>query len=315
MHIRILGSAAGGGLPQWNCRCPNCEAVRAGSSDVQPRTQSSVAVSADGVAWFLLNVSADVRQQLFGFSSLWPPEDKQRGTTIVGCLLTDAEIDHTSGLLQLREGCQFNIFSTALVHRWLSQYLPIENVLASFAERPWTNLPLEAAMDLPLLDGTSSGIRVRAFETGQDVPRFVPENTTDLTGSVVGFQIEDTVSGGKLVYVPGVATISDTLQEAARDADCILIDGTFWSDDEPIRMGITDRTATQMGHVPVDGAAGTLNWLAKLSIPHRVYVHINNTNPMLNERGPQWRKVNDNGVRIGADGDEFEVPHETVVKR
>src|SRR5690348_3902980 len=131
MRIRILVSAAGGGLPQWNCRCHNCDAARQVSSDVRPRTQSSVAVSADGQNWFLLNVSADVRAQLAASCEIWPPEGAARGTSIAGCVLTDAEIDHTSGLLQLREGCTFGIFSTPLVRRWLTDFLPIGPVLAS----------------------------------------------------------------------------------------------------------------------------------------------------------------------------------------
>lgn len=307
MRIRILGSAAGGGLPQWNCRCPNCEAVRAGSPDVRARTQSSVTVSADDRLWFLLNVSADVRQQLLAFPGLWPPEGGPRGTSIAGCLLTDAEIDHTSGLLQLREGCRFGVFSTPLVHRWLSHSLPVSPILAGFADRPWTDLALDAVVDLPTPSGGSSGLRVRAFASGEDAPRYVPDETTDLAGSVVGLEIEDTASGAKLVYAPGVSTVDNVLQEAARGADCILIDGTFWTDDEPIRMGISDQTARQMGHVPVDGVGGTLAWLADQPARYRAFVHINNTNPMLNERGAEFQKVNHCGVRVSSDGDEFEL--------
>src|SRR5262245_60537854 len=153
MRIRILGSAAGGGVPQWNCRCPNCEAARAGSAVVRPRTQSSVAVTADGRSWFLLNVSADVRAQLAACRDLWPPAGSRRGTPIAGCVLTDAEIDHASGLLQLREGCTFGVFSTPVVRLWLSESLPIRPVLASFADRRWTDLPLEESFELPLPTG------------------------------------------------------------------------------------------------------------------------------------------------------------------
>lgn len=307
MRIRILGSAAGGGLPQWNCRCANCQAVRAGSPDVQARTQSSVAVSADGRAWFLLNVSADVRRQVLDFPNLGPPKDVKRGTSIAGCVLTDAEIDHTTGLLQLREGCTFRIFSTPIVRRWLSQYLPIQTILAEFADRPWTELPLDEVLELPLPNGDSSGLRVRLFEVGRDVPKFVPEDPAGAVGSVVGFHMEDTATGGKLVYAPGVSAICEALVQAAQTADCLLIDGTFWSDDEPIRTGITGRTARQMGHVPVSGPEGTLNWLSDLPARHRVYVHINNTNPMLNQRGPEHRQVRDSGVQVGNDGDVFEL--------
>lgn len=307
MRIRILGSAAGGGLPQWNCNCANCRAARSGSSAVQPRTQSSAAISADGRAWFLLNVSADVRQQVAAFSGLQPPEGEARGTTIAGCLLTDAEIDHTSGLLQLREGCTFCVFSTPAVRRWLTEYLPIRTVLSGFAERPWRELTLDASVELPLPDGSPSGLTVRAFETGRDAPRFVPQEESNAAGSVIGLHIKDERTGGVLVYAPGVAAISAALTETAAGADCMLLDGTFWTDDELVDLGVSQRTARQMGHVPVSGADGSLPWLAGLSIRHRVYVHINNTNPMLNDAGPERREVDRHGVSVGRDGDTFEV--------
>ncbi|MBI3864066.1 MAG: pyrroloquinoline quinone biosynthesis protein PqqB [Planctomycetia bacterium] len=307
MRIRILGSAAGGGLPQWNCRCPNCDAARADNGIVSPRTQSSVAVSADGRMWFLLNVSADVRAQLAAARDLWPPGGARRGTAIAGCVLTDAEIDHTSGLLQLREGCVFGIFSTPVVRRWLHRYLPIGTILAPFADRTWTDLPLDAAFELPLADGSPSGLSLRAFELGCDVPRFVPESAADARGAIVGLVIEDVASAGKLVYAPGVPAIGPPLRAAAEECDCLLVDGTFWSDDEPPRMGITNSTAREMGHVPVAGEDGTLAWLASVPARHRVYVHINNTNPMLNDNSPECREIHDRGVRVGADGDEFEI--------
>jgi len=264
-------------------------------------------VTADGKNWFLLNVSADARAQLAASNDLWPPAGTRRGTPIAGCILTDAEIDHTSGLLQLREGCTFGIFSTPVVRRWLHRYLPIGPILAPFADRSWHDLPLDSELDLPLADGTSSGLRLCAFELGRDVPRFVPESAADAQGAVIGLAIEDTRSGGKLVYAPGVPVINPSLRAAAERADCLLIDGTFWSDDEPRQMGITNSTARNMGHVPVTGADGTLAWLSYLSARHRIYVHINNTNPMLNNAGPECREVNNGGVQVGADGDEFEI--------
>jgi len=306
MRIRILGSAAGGGVPQWNCRCPNCEAARQGSTTIRPRTQSSVAVTADNRYWFLLNVSADVRAQLAACSDLWPPAGTPRGTPIVGCVLTDAEIDHTSGLLQLREGCIFGIYSTPTVRRWLSEHLPIRSVLSSFADRPWIDLPLDEQIELKLPDGAPSGLQLRAFELDGDEPRFVPASA-GAAGAVVGLEIEEPARGGKIVYAPGIAEISDRLRSAAAGADCLVIDGTFWSDNELPSMGIGNLTAREMGHVPVSGTEGSLDWLASLPARHKVYVHINNTNPMLDETGAQFRDVSRQGVRVAQDGDEFEI--------
>src|SRR4051812_2971499 len=180
MQICILGSAAGGGVPQWNCRCANCASVRAGSPDVRPRTQSSVAVSADGRAWFLLNVSPDVRQQILAFPALGPPAGQQRGTGVAGCVLTDAELDHTAGLLLLREGEGYGIISTPLVRRWLNRHLSMSAVLAG---RPWLDLPVDHPLDLLLPDARPSGLRLHAFEVDRHVPRFIAEDAEAAAGS------------------------------------------------------------------------------------------------------------------------------------
>jgi pyrroloquinoline quinone biosynthesis protein B len=264
-------------------------------------------VTIDGQFWFLLNVSADVRAQLAGCRDLWPPVASRRSTPVAGCVLTDAEIDHTSGLLQLREGCTFGIYSTPIVRRWLSEHLPIGPVLASFADRPWTELPLEEPVELQLPGGTASGLRLRAFELSRDAPRFVRETGAGSPGAVIGLEIEEPARGGKLVYAPGIAAISDRLREAVANANCLLIDGTFWSDDEPASMDIGNLTAREMGHVPVSGTNGSLNWLSRLSARHKIYVHINNTNPILNEARPEFREVTQRGVHVGQDGDEYAI--------
>ncbi|MDC0936743.1 pyrroloquinoline quinone biosynthesis protein PqqB [Pirellulales bacterium] len=307
MRVRILGSAAGGGLPQWNCGCSNCRAVRDGSPYVQPRSQSSAAVSADGRHWFLLNVSADVRQQLLAFDDLGPAPPAVRGTPITGCLLTDAEIDHASGLLQLREGCEISVYSTPLVRRWLNKFFPIEPIVSVFSQRPWFELPLEESLPLALPDGTPTGLEVTAFETGRDVPRFVSEEAAEAIGSVVGLEIRDRATGGKFVYAPGVPAIDKRFEQAVSGARLLLMDGSFWSDDEPVQVGIVGRTSRQMGHLPVGDPQGSLAWLAELPVRDRVYVHINNSNPMLDENGPEHARVRECGVRVGVDGDEFVV--------
>jgi pyrroloquinoline quinone biosynthesis protein B len=308
MLVRILGSAAGGGVPQWNCGCFNCSAAREGSGVVRPRTQSSVAVSADGQAWFLLNVSPDVRQQILKFAPLGPANAAEvRGTSIAGCLLTDAELDHTAGLLLLREGGLFGIYSTATVRRWLNHSLSIEPILKCFANPTWHEMPINDSLELSLPDGHKSRLVVSALELGRHIPRFVKEEAAAAVGSVIALQVKDVRTGGRLLYAPCVSSIEGPLERAAREADCLLMDGTFWDDDEPIRSGIGSRAARSMGHLPASGADGSLNWLSELRAPHRVYVHINNTNPMLNEHGPEHRRVIERGVRVGADGDSFEL--------
>jgi len=303
MQVRILGSAAGGGVPQWNCRCPNCAAARDGSPDVRPRTQSSLAVSADGRAWFLLNVSPDVRQQVLAFPELGPPEGQQRGSAIAGCVLTDAELDHTAGLLMLREGTPLPVFSTSVVRRWLSGIYPLQEILTAFSPGDWRVLRRNKFIDLTLPNGSPSGLRVRGFPLGRHVPRFIEERGQ--FGAVVGLLVQDEKTGGRLVYAPCVGAIFASLKDAVQDATCLLIDGTFWDDAEPIRFGIGQRSARKMGHLPVAGSQGSLAWLAGMPSLVRVYVHINNTNPMLNRRSPEYRLVVEQGVRVGADGDEF----------
>lgn len=301
MRVRILGSAAGGGLPQWNCGCANCAAVRAGSAYVLPRTQSSVAVRAKGQGWLLLNVSPDIRQQILACPELGPAANEARGTRIAGCVLTDAELDHTAGLLLLREGCEFGINSTPLVRSWLNRCLPVEPILNQFAVRPWTNLELNVPRE-------SAGLRIRAFEVDRHIPKFVGDCPIEnAVGSVIGLHITDPRTGGSLLYAPCVGSLSEPLRAAAAQADCVLLDGTFWTDDELMRLGIGTRTARQMGHLPVSGADGSLPWLATLPAAQRVYVHINNTNPMLNRQSVEYGAVVENGVRVGVDGDVFDL--------
>ncbi len=311
MKVQVLGSAAGGGVPQWNCRCTNCEAARQPNGPVVPRTQSSVAISAEGEYWFLLNVSADVRQQINVHRILWPAGNLGRGTPIAGCLLTDAEIDHTSGLLQLREGCRFSIYSTSLVHRWLTNDLPIGRIVTTFAQREWIELSADEPTELMLPSGTPSGLEVTTLDVGHDIPRYVTHDSPGQLGSVVGFLIRDLRTGSTLVYAPGVPNLSSSLASAAQNADAILLDGSFWSDDEPQRMGIGPSSAREMGHVPVDGPSGTLHWLASQTAHHRSYVHINNTNPMLYEGGPEHQRVSQSGIRVAQDGDEFDLSAKT----
>lgn len=326
MRIRILGSSAGGGVPQWNCRCANCAAARAGSPDVVPRTQSSLAISGDGKAWFLVNVSPDVRQQIMAFPELGPPITPppeitgssslsraeaewrwiMRSTAVAGCVLTDAEFDHTAGLLLLREQ-PLRIFCTPTVHRWLGHDFPVEKMLAGFHDPTWTELPLDVSVELPLADDAPSGLKVHVFELDRHVPKYVSTDSGPAVGAGIGLHIKDVNTGGSLLYAPCLPVLNATLKDLATDSDCVMIDGTFWCDDEPLRLGIGGRSARAMGHLPVDGADGSLAWLGALDVRHRLYVHINNTNPMLNVRGPEHAQVRERGVQVAVDGAEFAV--------
>lgn len=310
MRIRVLGSSAGGGLPQWNCRCPNCAAARAGSPDVDPRTQSSVAVSADGDAWFLLNASPDVRRQILDFPELTPAGEGPRATSIAGVVLTDAEIDHASGLLLLREGCRFGVYSSPLARRFLEADFPVARVVSSFADRPWAELPAGEFVDLPLPAGGPSGLRIRAFEVDPHVPKYVADPPAAIGGSVVGLEIEDERTGRILLYAPCLASAHPDFAEAFPRADVVLLDGTFWSDDEPRRAGFSERTALDMGHWPVGDPGGSLAWLtanaARAKAGARIaYIHMNNTNPMLRRGSEEAARVREAGIGITRDGDEF----------
>jgi pyrroloquinoline quinone biosynthesis protein B len=301
MRVRILGAAAGGGLPQWNCGCRNCNAARAG--EIASRTQSSAAVTVDDRHWFLLNVSADVRAQLAASADFSPKEFRQ--TPIAGCVLTDAEIDHTSGLLQLREGCPFNYFVTQPVLDCLSgAAFPLSLILHTFVARSWCVLPPDESLTLDLPSGKPSGLSVRAIPLGCHPPRYI-RSPRESDALVVALELQEDATGATLLYAPGLPDITPSLRTAAEAASCLLIDGTFWSDDEPRKLKISKETATQMGHRPVTGKNGTLAWLAALPAPHKAYVHINNTNPMLDQRNPQHRRVVAQSVRIAHDGDEF----------
>jgi pyrroloquinoline quinone biosynthesis protein B len=306
VRVRILGSGAGGGVPQWNCGCRNCADARSGSATVESRTQTSVAVSADDDRWFLIGVSPDVRQQLSAFPALGPPAGRARGTRIAGCILTDGELDTTLGLLSLREGERFPIHATPAVRGFLERDFPIARVLARWCERPFVDLPLDSRAQLIGADGVPSGLSVRAFGLGKRVPLYV-EDGVPRTGARVGLIIEDTKTRGRLVHALGVAGRSPELELSVEDADVLLFDGTFWSEDELACSGGPKKAASQMEHWPIGGPQGSLAWLATLPVRRRVFVHVNNTNPMLRVGSPERAQVEQQGVLIARDGDDIEV--------
>lgn len=302
MRVMLLGSAAGGGFPQWNCWCPTCRAARENPHLARPRLQSSLAVSADGHGWFLCNASPDVREQLAMLPSR--AATRLRHTPVEGIVLTDAELDHTLGIALLREGRRLHVYATAAVTRTLECDSRILPVTRAFAGVSVTELPLDEAMELRDRDGAPSGLTVEAFAVPGDPPRFA---STETPGHTVGLIIRDAATGGTCAFVPGCGALDETILGRLARVDLIFFDGTCWSDDELIRLGISERTATEMGHLPISGADGSLAQLARLPAPHKVYTHLNNTNPVLLEHSPERATAEEAGMRVGMDGMAFDV--------
>ena len=298
MHIRVLGSAAGGGFPQWNCRCPTCEAARAGAA--RPRTQSSIAVRGAEGPWFLANASPDLRQQLETLPA--EPTDGPRAAPVAGVLLTDAEIDHTAGLLLLRESATpLQVYGSADVRRALTDGYPVLRVLGGYSGVDWHALEPGAAVPI-----AGSSLTVEAFPTGGDAPLYLAGTGAEIEAA--GLVFRDRAGGGVATYVPGLARLDDAILERLAASDVVLVDGTFWHDDDLARQGIaSDRSARDMGHVPLAGPGGTLAVLAGLERPRKVLVHINNTNPILLEDSPERAEVVRAGVEVAYDGLEVEL--------
>jgi pyrroloquinoline quinone biosynthesis protein B len=294
--IRVLGSAAGGGFPQWNCDCPGCRAVRDGTRPCRPRTQSSVAVSADRRRWFLLNASPDIRAQIESFPALRPRDG--RTTPIQAVLLTDAELDHTLGLLLLREGRGIDVHSTEAARATLADGTSILRTLEAYCPVRWH--PVVPDADVSLADGLS----YRAF----DVPtskraRF---GSGSEKGRVVGYRLTDERTGRSAVHLPGMQSFTP-VRDQLEGCSCLLVDGTCWRDDELIELGLARKTSREMGHLPIDGPGGSLAQLAPLPIARKIYIHINNTNPILLDDSRERRAVEDNGMEVAVDGMEVQV--------
>ena len=291
----ILGSAAGGGFPQWNCRCPVCRLAWEGDARVRPRTQASVAVSADGLRWILLNASPDLRAQLAATLQL-RPQSGVRGSPIAAVVLTGAEVDQIAGLLHLRERQSFTIYGTATTLGILAAN-PVFGVLASdVVERR------AVALEQPF---SVAGIEIELFAAPGKVPLYLEQGapqTAEESGTNAGVELR--MGGGRLVFVPGAAAVTPALEARLERADVIMFDGTLFTDDEMIRNGCGAKTGRRMGHMPIDGADGSLAALAGLSA-RRLYIHINNTNPILVDGSPERRRVEAAGFEVAEDGMEI----------
>jgi pyrroloquinoline quinone biosynthesis protein B len=302
--VRVLGSAAGGGFPQWNCTCPQCRAVRTGTRPCVPRSQSSIAVSTDRQQWFLFNASPDIQSQIESFPALHP--DDGRVVRLQAVLLTDAELDHTLGLLLMREGRGLEVHATESVYETLTTGSGMLKTLEAYCPVKWQ--PVLPGAEVPLGD-VSNGLSYRAFDVPTDKPMRFPGPSTHAAthGRVVGYRITDASSGRSLVYLPCVQQLTPDVLEELADCSGLLIDGTCWRDDEMPRLGLASKTSRGMGHVPIDGPGGSLELLSPLPIDRKVYIHINNTNPILLEDSPERRILDEHGMHVAADGLELAI--------
>ena len=304
MRIHVLGSAAGGGLPQWNCNCANCHGARWGEPWISPRTQSSIAVSPDGRRWALINASPDVRTQLADSPHFRTDGTGPRSTRIAGVVLADAQIDHATGLLVLREGNRLPVHATTRVHDDLSTMFPLEPMLEHYCGVDRHEIPL---------DGTSfgidglAGIEMTAVPLQSRPPPYSSHRSDPQAGDNVGLVIRDTKTERSAFYAPGLGVADESLEARMADADCLLVDGSFWTDDELIQTGTGRKSATEMGHLPLSGEGGMLDILDRLDGPVKYVIHINNTNPILDERSPEREMVEAAGITVCRDRMDIEV--------
>jgi pyrroloquinoline quinone biosynthesis protein B len=304
VKVMVLGSAAGGGFPQWNCNCNNCCGVRSGSLDAIPRTQSSIAVSVDGERWILFNASPDIRSQLEANPPLQPKRGR-RDTGVHGVVLADSQIDHTTGLLFLREGCPLRVYCTDMVAQDLSTGFPIFVMLQSWDGGViHTTIPIDGSA-FQVID--IEEISITAIPLDGKAPPYSPHRHDPHVGDNVGYLIEDTRSQASLFYAPGLGQMSSALLNMMGGADCVMVDGTFWSEDEMQRAGVGTKLASDMGHLPQSGDEGMLHWLSKIPGPRKILIHINNTNPILIENSPERKLVEESGVEVAYDGMAFDL--------
>jgi pyrroloquinoline quinone biosynthesis protein B len=305
MKIRVLGSAAGGGFPQWNCNCRNCQGVREGSANYRRRTQSSIAVSAEGARWTLVNASPDILQQFQSFPGTWPTGGL-RGCGIESVVLVDAQIDHTTGLYMLREkGNPWPIWTTDPVYEDLTRGNPILHLLEHYCGVARRTLPLDGHSFHP--QGSAS-LDWRAMPLLSAAPPYSPHRGNPVPGDNIGLTIRDPATGKRVFYSPGLAEVDDAVFDAMAGADCVMVDGTFWTDDEMIRMGLSKKRARDIGHLAQSGPGGMIEQLNRLpKHVRRVLIHINNTNPILDESSPERAMLNAAGIEVAFDGMEIDL--------
>ncbi len=309
MHVLVLGSAAGGGFPQWNCNCGNCRRSRAGDPAAAARTQSSLAVSADRVSWFLLNASPDLRQQIADNPALHPPNGV-RHSPIAGAVVTNADVDHLAGLLVVRESQPLVVYATARVHDTVRANSIFKVLNPELVERRELAMGAETELEAP--GGGATGLKVETFPVPGKVALYLEDagagtNFGTQAGDTVGLRVSAPATGAYFFYIPGCAAVPPELARRLAGAPLVLFDGTLWSDDEMIVQGTGVKTGRRMGHMPVSGADGAMAAFAGLEIGRKLFIHINNTNPILLDDSPERAAVEEAGWEVARDGMEIEL--------
>lgn len=302
MHVVVLGSAAGGGLPQWNCNCENCQLVRIGADRIKARTQSSLAVSRNGHEWFLLNCSPDLRQQITNTPRLWP-NNGVRHSPIAGAVITNGDVDHVAGLLNLREGQPLVVHGTQPILETLAE----NSIMRVLSPEHVCFLELPASNSVELMSPSgASGIRAEVFPVPGKPALYVEGDSPDLdaeTAQTVGLRLE--ADGKSFFYIPGCARVTERLRKTLNGCELLFWDGTLWQDDEMIKLGVGKKTGRRMGHLSMDGPDGSIQSLADIDIGRRIFVHINNTNPVLREDSVERAVAEKAGWAIAYDGMEL----------
>jgi pyrroloquinoline quinone biosynthesis protein B len=306
MHIKVLGSAAGGGFPQWNCNCRNCAAVRAGTPGFRARTQSSLAVSRDGINWALLNASPDLRQQINDNRELQPDiKAGLRHSPIKAAVLTNGDVDHIIGLINLREAQPFAIYAS----KRILDVLAANSVFQVLADPlvPRNEITLDQPFNLAG-GGVDLGLTVEAFAVPGKVALYLEDKSSGdyggREGDTIGLKISDPAEKKSFFYIPGCAAVDERLATRLKGATVVFFDGTLFTDDEMIEQGLLNKTGARMGHISMSGGAGSITAFSKLGVGRLIYVHINNSNPALDENSPARKAIDGAGWEVGYDGME-----------
>lgn len=303
MKIRVLGSAAGGGFPQWNCNCHNCHRLRHNQLNGKARTQSSIAISSDNRNWLLFNTSPDIRTQLEAFPAIQPKEGV-RDTGIKAIMLIDSQIDHSTGLLILREGKPLNVYCSDMAKQDLSTGFPIFKMLEDYCTIKHHDIPLDgSSFTIPGIDD----IRLYSHALKSKAPPYSPHRHDPHDGDNIGVIVEQISTGKKLYYAPGLGEIEPHVMDAMQAVDCLMVDGTFWTDDEMIQQGVSHKRAREIGHLPQSGAGGMREVLAGVPKARKVLIHINNTNPILDEDSEPHNILINEGIEVAYDGMEIDL--------